>query len=350
MKLSPSDVILDNLLDPAVRSLENRSDTVGKTAGKVFFEYASFCLTQLQDPSFLEDLDRVQRLYDSKQSEVSRFQKALRTQSNSKLKRDKEKAERDRHIDEEELSRLSLLLHTLSTKAIENFLRCFASCNTFDHHVAKFCALWLKHFDQQFANHAVSQRLKSVPSYKFIPLMHQLCARLSSEKSDFQNNLHPLLLRALNDHPFHVFPQMYSTMHAPDKSKATIRLKPAKSLVDRMSYTHKVGNVSVKDLSIRLSTQYEAYSALADTPVTKDMTDIKFSSYPTLHYYRSSSTLPPPSMPVPVSLERHYSNVPSISKYKATFKLASGINLPKIVDCTLTDGTSFRELVRTLNR
>jgi len=348
MRLSPSDVIVDKFLDPAVRSLESRSDTVGTTAGKVFFEYASFCLTQLEDSSFLEDLERVKRLYDSKQNEVFRFQEALKKEPNSRLKRDKEKAEKDRRIDEEELARLSGLLQTLTTKAIENFLRCFASCNTFDHHVPKFCALWLKHFDQAFANHAVAQRIKSVPSYKFIPLMHQLCARLSSEVTAFQDNLKGLLLRGLNDHPFHVFPQMYSTMHASDKSKAKTRLKPAKSLVDRMSYSQKVGNVSVKDLSVRLAAQYESYSALADIPVNNSP-DLKFASYPSLQSFRSASTLPPPSMPIPVSIQRQYSNVASIHKYKGQFILASGVNRPRIVDCTLSDGKGFRELVGSLN-
>jgi serine-protein kinase ATM len=349
MRLSPSEVIVDNLLDPAVRSLESRADTVGTTAGKVFFEYASFCLSQLEDSSFLEDLDRVKRLYDSKQSEVSRFQEALKTDSNSKMKRDKERAEKDRRIEEKELERLSELLRVLTRKAIENFLRSFASCNTFDHHVPKFCALWLKHSDHTFANHAVAQRIKSVPSYKFIPLMHQLCARLSSDKTEFQESLKNLLLRALNDHPFHVFPQMFSTMHAPDKSKAKTRLKSAKSLVDRMSYAQKVGSISVKDLSVRLTTQYDSYSALAETPINNSTTELKFSNFPTLHSFRSASTLPPPSMPVPVSVQRHYSTVPSIHKYKATFKLASGINRPRIVDCTLSDGTGFRELVVSVN-
>jgi len=349
MRLSPSDVIVDKFLDPAVHSLERRSDTVGTTAGKVFFEYASFCLTQLEDSSFLEDLERVKRLYDSKQSEVSRFQDALKKDPNLRLKRDKEKAEKDRRIDEEELARLSALLQTLTTKAIENFLRCFASCNTFDHHVPKFCALWLKHFDQPFANHAVAQRIKSVPSHKFIPLMHQLCARLSSDTTEFQDNLKGLLLRALNDHPFHVFPQMYSTMHASDKSKVKTRLKPAKSLVDRMSYSQKVGNVSVKDLSVRLAAQYESYSALADIPLNNGSTALKFSSYPQLQSFRSASTLPPPSMPIPLSVQRHYSNVASIQKYKGQFILASGINRPRIVDCTLSDGKGFRELVVSPN-
>jgi len=269
-----------------------------------------------------------------------------------KLTKEWERANKLENMDKVELQRLHNLQQTFLRKAIENFLKCFAACNDFDHHVPKFCALWLKHSKQTAVNIAVADGLPAVPSYKFLSLMHQLCSRLSIESSEFQNNLNDLLLRILNDHPYHAVHQFFSTISSVGDSIALSRSTAATKIADRLGHGHKVGRISVKDISQRLGEQFSAYSDLASVPIDKTAhpsSDISFSSFPALRRFRSRSLaefpLPPPSMKIAVSSERQYANVPYIERYHHSFRIAGGVNQPKILESVLSDGSTFRELV-----
>ena len=359
MRISPSDAIIQDLLEPASRSLHERSVVDGSTAGKLFFEYATFCTSQLEDQHAIADTKRIEGLHRSKQKEAYQYVEAIANakQRNDetavkKLTKEWERANKLENMDKVELQRLHNLQQTFLRKAIENFLKCFAACNDFDHHVPKFCALWLKHSKQTAVNIAVADGLPAVPSYKFLSLMHQLCSRLSIESSEFQNNLNDLLLRILNDHPYHAVHQFFSTISSVGDSIALSRSTAATKIADRLGHGHKVGRISVKDISQRLGEQFSAYSDLASVPIDKTAhpsSDISFSSFPALRRFRSRSLaefpLPPPSMKIAVSSERQYANVPYIERYHHSFRIAGGVNQPKILESVLSDGSTFRELV-----
>ena len=108
----------------------------------------------------------------------------------------------------------------------------------------------------------------------------------------------------------------------------------------------------MKDISLRLNEQFSAYSDLASVPIDKKAypsQDISFSLFPALRKFRSRSLaefpLPPPSMKVAISPERQYANVLHIEKYHHSFRIAGGVNQPKILESVLSDGSTFRELV-----
>lgn len=356
MRLSPSDTIIHDLLEPASRSLREQSVTEGATAGKVFFEYATFCTFQLEDSHAIADIKRIESLYRNKREEASRYAESINAAAQQKdenavkrLTRDGERANKLANTDKVELQRLQHLQQTFLRNAIVNFLRCFAACTDFDHHVPKFCAIWLKHSEQKPVNLIIADGLRFVPSYKFLSLLHQLCSRLSDESGEFQRNLSDLLSRILNDHPYHVVPQIFSTMSSVGDSTARSRSSAARKLGDRIS------DVSVRDISVRLGDQLSAYSDLANIPIdkkAKSSPEIPLSSYPALRWFRSKSlaelSLPPPSMNMPFSPEREYGNFPYIQKYNHSFRIAGGVNQPKILDSVLSNGTSFRELVVSL--
>lgn len=50
----------------------------------------------------------------------------------------------------------------------------------------------------------------SIPSHKFLPLMCQLTARLSTESSDLQLALSDLVATAGKHHPHHVIPMLFA--------------------------------------------------------------------------------------------------------------------------------------------
>ena len=362
MRLIPSDLIVQEIFEPASKDLLARSITDGETAGRVFFEYASFCTTQLEDQYVLADIKRMENLHRSKQDEVHRYSEPIQAAkmqhdqiTYKKLMKDHDRAFKLQRMDKEELQRLHNSQRIFLKKALEQFLRCFTACTNFDQHIPKFCAIWLKHSRQPGVNSVVSGLLGTVPSYKFIPLLHQLCSRLSDEgKDDFQSCLGHLLSRMLNDHPYHAFHQIYSSLTAGEKTP-TSRSKAAKRVAERMC--SKKGNAvtSPQELSVRLSEFYSSYSELAKVPVNKNThqgNDIPLSNYPGLRKFRSKTLadlrLPPPSLDIPISPISDYASLPFVQKYHHSFKIAGGVNQPKILDSVLSTGKSFRELVRPM--
>jgi serine-protein kinase ATM len=360
MRLSASDTIIDDLLEPASKSLRDRSIAHGQTAGKVFFEYAIFCTIQLEDQHAIADIKRMESLYRNKQNEALQYTNPMKSAQNQadestlkKLQRDYERATKQAKMDKDELQRLQTSQRVFLVKAMENFLRCFAACSDFDRHVPKFCAIWLKHSKQPGINDIAAAVLGTVPSYKFLPLLHQLFSRLLDAPGDeFQHCLSDLLCRISNEHPFHAVHQLFSTSFSNDEAVSQSRSSAAKQLAERMSPTHKVGNITVKELSTRLYGVYSTYSDLANVPLNKKdppRTEYQMSSYPSLKRFRSKDLAnlpsPPPSLEIPVSPDGDYTAVPFVQKYHQSFWLAGGVNQPKILDSVLSNGNSFRELV-----
>jgi ataxia telangiectasia mutated family protein len=360
MRLSPSDAIVHEFLEPATRILSERAMRDGETAGKVFFEFAQFCTSQLEDQHGIEDAKRMEGLHKAKQDEAQAYSKLIKTAENrndknevKRLTKDYERALKLQKMDKTEWQRLVNLQQILLKKAVENYLRCFSACAEFDHYVPKFCALWLKHSKQKVVNSVVADGLGLVPSYKFLSLMHQLCSRLSTEGGEFQDNLGTLLSRLLHDHPYHSLHQIFNTISSGGDSIAISRANAAQSLTTRMDHRRKIGEVPVNEISVRLYQQFMAYSELANTPVDKKQgaKEIQMSMYPSLRKFRSNTLadlhLPPPSLKLPVSHDRRYADILYIQKYHHSFRIAGGVNQPKILDSVVSNGNSFRELVRS---
>jgi len=58
-----------------------------------------------------------------------------------------------------------------------------------------------------------------------------------------------------------------------------------------------------------------------------------------------SSSIPPPTMIIPLRPDRDYSDVPTIAKWQPEFSIASGISMPKIATAIATDGKKYKQLV-----
>lgn len=360
MRLLQSDKLIEEFFEPASQSLQKGSHPQGEVAGKIYFEYASFCAAQLEDQHTIADIKRMENLHRTKANEVQQYTETMKMAKErgdqfafKRLYRDHERATKLQKMDKEELQRLHALQRTFLRKAVENFLKCFAASDEFDHHVPKFCAIWLKHAKQKGLHDIVFSNLPNVPSYKFLHLLHQLCSRLSDEKDDdFQQNLIVLLGRVLGEHPFHSSHQIFSAIFGSGEVLAASRASAASKLANRASRKYENSHSSNPNLFASLFDLYSAYSDLANLPLDKKShagAKLAFSAYPGLRLFHSKGIvglhLPPPSLKLPISLDLDYSNVPYISKFDQSFKIAGGINQPKILDSSLSNGKQFRELV-----
>lgn len=62
-----------------------------------------------------------------------------------------------------------------------------------------------------------------IPSYKFLPLIYQLAARISSESSDLQLTLNRLISKLASEHPHHAVPVLLALRAAStDLSKSSV--------------------------------------------------------------------------------------------------------------------------------
>jgi serine-protein kinase ATM len=362
LRLTPSDKLVQDLFEPASRMLRENSVAHDPVIGKVSFQYAVFCTAQLEDQVTIADLKRLDALYHSKRAEVDRYSAAIRdaelrkdSKSLSRLTRDRDRAQKLVKMDKAELNRLHKHQQTFLEKAVENFLSCFTASSDYDHYVPKFTSIWLKHSNKSEVNSSVMKSLGLVPSFKFLPLLHQLCSRLSDDAGEFQILLSSLLSRILHDHPYHSVHQIFSAKHSTGDLAATKRASAAKSLLEAMSKTVKMGDISLYHLTMRLEKQFSSYSDLASLPTTAKAPpsdSFSFDSFPTLREFQSKKMdplrLPPPGMEITVQSDRDYRSVPYVQNYSRTFNIAGGVNRPKILDSILSDGRRFRELVRPL--
>ena len=58
------------------------------------------------------------------------------------------------------------------------------------------------------------------------------------------------------------------------------------------------------------------------------------------------ATVAMPTLPTPIDPSCQYRDVTHVLGFEPTFKLAGGINLPKIISCRGSDGVSRRQLVK----
>jgi ataxia telangiectasia mutated family protein len=108
-------------------------------------------------------------------------------------------------IDEKELKILNHDKETYLCKSIENYLNCLEFGNDHDIHMFRLIALWTQNNTNIKVNKIIKSRILKIPTYKFVQLMYQLCARLKIVKGDlFYEILFELIFKTATDHPYHV--------------------------------------------------------------------------------------------------------------------------------------------------
>ena len=213
-RLEKPDEILARYLQPAISHLQKQTE--GQEAGKVLFEFASFCDKQLQNPVNIEELNRVQKQRQNKLEEVEELKRMSKTTKNSgDDKKEHAKAFKRAtqwfEIDNADFQRLQQSKDTFTEQSLQNYLLALRASDDHDISVLRFFALWLENSEEDAANAVVSKALPQVPSWKFVVLVNQLMSRLDDEKSVFQTSLKALATRICSEHPHHSVHHLFAT-------------------------------------------------------------------------------------------------------------------------------------------
>ncbi|KAF4551272.1 Serine/threonine-protein kinase tel1-like protein [Elsinoe fawcettii] len=345
----PGDII-DKYLKPALHSL-NKSSTY-QDAANVYFEFASFCDQQLQNPDNEEEFKNLIALKASKEKEQEELRKLDKTVSDKndkiEVRRRYNKAKQWYELDNQEYLRMLRVRNELVTQALSNYLRALAASEKHDSYVVRFFALWLDHDDSDEAQSAVAQCLKDVPSWKFVTLLNQIMSRLQATEEKFQRLLAGLVGRICGEHPYHSIYHLFASVNVkvgPNDSAAKLRKQAAEKIAHDLKSSKKTGEL-VSNVWAANSLYHNLAGAKVDTgramkfsiqqvPAAKEMN----KRIPPMH-------IPPATLHLKIRPRADYRDVPYIARFREELSIASGLSAPKVLTARSSDGKDYKMLFK----
>ncbi|KAK3593829.1 hypothetical protein CHS0354_011431 [Potamilus streckersoni] len=365
-------VILENYLEKTVRLLEDLHEDRG-TAIDAYLSLARYADLQYQNiVNYMNS-----STYEAKQSLMSKAQKEL-----AKLKEIGADPSKDRYlrtlekqseIDQAELKAMLEDRTQFLLKAVENYIKCLGCGDQHNLRIFRLTSLWFSNAGNEEVNQMIQDSLLGLQTYKWLPLMYQLAARMDMKTTRdssqlFLPTLNKIIESTAIDHPHHTLFCILALANASRdtemlqqgrSSKRTGRLsksqsepeqteegrvQAAKCMVENLMKNKKVGAIVVN-----MKQLCDAYIQLANWSVQEYKTETKPIPLPSTLFIskiKDLSNVTVPTANIKVNPSCDYSNINYIIKFMPTFKLAGGINLPKIIDCVGSDGRSRRQLVK----
>ncbi|KAJ2357096.1 hypothetical protein GGF43_001668, partial [Coemansia sp. RSA 2618] len=267
--------------------------------------------------------------------------------------------------DQRELNELRTGIGGFLRLAVWAFARCLECTDAFDLCAYPLVALIVTH-SRAPEFHEELKHVDSVPSHKLLPLVRQLCARLSTDNDAFHATVRRVVTRMATDYPHHTLSHLFALCNAdrtaprPERRPAlgseSARLEKRRSDA-ATSILRSVGGISadLKQIVGAVDELCSAYIELAVAPVPEKYRGAKLEGRliafgGRLRIARLRAELPP-GLPVLTAepradAPRDYTSVPFVSSVSDGYSLAGGINLPKIVRILGSDGRRYKQLVK----
>ena len=220
-------------------------------------------------------------------------------------------------------------------------------------------SLWFANQDDPHINNLMRKALPQIPSYRLVPLLYQMAARMDEfkkkDENDFRVILYNTIYRCALDHPHHALPIIFAMKYAnldenysgkagnkktePDNGRTKCALK----LISEMSKTHR--DLIDKYSNLTLSLVEVAYEAVVAKE--KGYTAIKSSS--SYVKIKNWANIIVPTLTIPVRPDKDYSSYPGIARFEPRYSLVGGINAPKRTECLGTDGVIYPQLLKGMD-
>uniref|UniRef100_A0A7N8YQ22 non-specific serine/threonine protein kinase n=1 Tax=Mastacembelus armatus TaxID=205130 RepID=A0A7N8YQ22_9TELE len=276
------------------------------------------------------------------------------------------KVEKELQLDETALSNLQSDRQRFLCKAVENYIQCLKEGEEHDNWVFRLASLWLKNAGVKAVNDIMRMEVKHIPSYKFLPLMYQLAARMGTkmatgiaEDAGFHDVLNNLICQASLEHPHHTLFIIFALVNA-NKDEKFCRTRLAKSVprqpssldLERSDVARKIISAIRKkrgEMVRGIENLCEAYITMAYMDASKHKNEKKAIPIPAdqpIVNIKNLDEVVIPTMEIKVDPSGCYDNVVTIRSFMPQYHLAGGVNLPKIIDCVGSDGKSRRQLVK----
>ncbi|XP_042342685.1 serine-protein kinase ATM [Plectropomus leopardus] len=361
-------VILEKYLERAVEVIQGESGVqdsrLQSQRTEAFLSLARFSDAQYQSiDKYMNssEFENKQALLEKAKEEVDlmRERKVMSNRYTIKVQRELE-------LDEKALSNLQADKQRFLCKAVENYIQCLGEGEEHDTWVFRLASLWLENADVKAVNDTMKKGVKQIPSYKFLPLMYQLAARMGTkmatgitQDTGFHDVLIDLICRASLEHPHHTLFIILALVNAnKDETFCKTRLtksaprQPSPFDLERSDVARKIISVIRKkrgEMVRGVERLCDAYITLAYMDVSKHKTEKKAIPIPAdqpIMQIKNLDEVVIPTMEIKVDPSGCYDNLVTVRSFMPQYHLAGGVNLPKIIDCLGSDGKSRRQLVK----
>uniref|UniRef100_A0A674EX52 non-specific serine/threonine protein kinase n=1 Tax=Salmo trutta TaxID=8032 RepID=A0A674EX52_SALTR len=361
-------VILEKYLERAVEVIEGHaigSDTkLQSQRTQAFLSLARFSDAQYQGiHNYMKSSE-----FENKQALLVKAKEEVDLMRERKVgtNRYTEKVRRELELDERALSNLQADRRRFLCKAVENYIHCLEQGEEHDTWVFRLASLWLENADVKAVNDMMKGGVNRIPSYKFLPLMYQLAARMGTKMSatvaedvGFHGVLNELIFLSCLEHPHHTLFIILALVNA-NKDESLSRSRLSKSTprhssqldLERSEVSQRIMNKIRKKRAqmIRgIEVLCDAYITLAYMDASRHKTEKKAILIPSdqpIMQIKNLDDVIIPTMEIKVDPSGKYDNLVTIKSFKPHFHLAGGVNLPKIIECVGSDGKSRRQLVK----
>ncbi|XP_022052894.2 serine-protein kinase ATM isoform X1 [Acanthochromis polyacanthus] len=361
-------VILENYLERAVEVIEGESglqdSRLQSQRTKAFLSLARFSDAQYQ--SIIKYMNSSE--FENKQALLVKAKEEvdLIKERNIPPNRYTKKVTEELELDEKALSNLQTDRQRFLCKAVETYIQCLEQGEEHDTWVFRLASLWLENADIKVVNDTMKKGVKLIPSYKFLPLMYQLAARMGTkmaagvaEDTGFHDVLIDLIFRASLEHPHHTLFIIFALVNA-NKDDKFYRSRLSKSAPPQQSpFDLERSDVARKIISairkkkgemIRgIERLCDAYITLAYMDASRHKTEKKAIPIPAdqpIMQIKDLDEVAIPTMEIKVDPSGCYDNLVTFRSFLPHYHLVGGVNLPKIIDCVGSDGKSRRQLVK----
>uniref|UniRef100_A0A8D2ZRU2 Serine-protein kinase ATM n=1 Tax=Scophthalmus maximus TaxID=52904 RepID=A0A8D2ZRU2_SCOMX len=361
-------VILEKYLERAVEVIEGESGVLDSRLQaqrtEAFLSLARFSDAQYQSiDKYMNssEFENKQALLEKAKEEVD-LMKERKVESN----RYTIKVKRELELDEKALSNLRSDRRSFLCKAVENYIQCLEQGEEHDTWVFRLASLWLENAGVKAVNDTMKKGVKKIPSYKFLPLMYQLAARMGTkmatdigEDTGFHDVLIDLICRASLEHPHHTLFIIFALVNA-NKDENFSRTRQSRSAPrptsafdqERSDVARKIiGSIRKKrgEMIRGIERLCDAYITLAYMDASRHKTEKKAIPIPAdqpIMQIKDLEEVVIPTMEIKVDPTGCYDNLVTVRSFVPQYHLVGGVNLPKIIDCVGSDGKSRRQLVK----
>uniref|UniRef100_A0A452QIL7 Serine-protein kinase ATM n=1 Tax=Ursus americanus TaxID=9643 RepID=A0A452QIL7_URSAM len=343
-------VIMQTYLEKAVEVARNydgeSSDELKNGKMKAFLSLARFSDTQYQRiENYMKSSE-----FENKQALLKRAKEEVGLLREHKIQTNRYtvKVQRELELDECALRALKEDRKRFLCKAVENYISCLLSGEGHDMWIFRLCSLWLENSGVSEVNGMMKIDGMKIPSYKFLPLMYQLAARMGTKMMGglgFHEVLNNLISRIAMDHPHHT---LFIILALANANKDEFLTKPEAAGRNRITKNApkqsspldedrtEAANRIIHTIRSRRPQMVRSVEALCDAYIILANLDAAQWRTQRITYHLISSVDP----------TGEYRNLVTIQSFKAEFRLAGGLNLPKIIDCLGSDGKERRQLVK----
>ncbi|XP_051142572.1 serine/threonine-protein kinase ATM isoform X2 [Andrographis paniculata] len=249
--------------------------------------------------------------------------------------------------------------HFLST-ALKGYKQCLILGEKYDvQAVFRLVSLWFSLSTRQIVVDSMLNTVQEVQSYKFILLVYQIASRMGSTKesdgpTSFQYALLSLLKKMALDHPYHTIFQLLALANGDRiKDKQRSRNSFVVDMDKKIAAEDLLRELSAHHGSIikQMKQLVEIYIKLAEMETKKEDTNKRVTLPRELRSVRELELVPVITSNIPIDRTCQYPEgfFPHFKGLGDSVTIMNGINAPKVVECTGSDGNKYRQLAKSGN-